>query len=153
MGIPAAVRILALALFCLAALPCTAQTGLRDANSFTLSGHRIHVAYASTGIDGRPQLDYTDSHVHLHFSGTDVITEETAFGTLVSGVVHRTVDTGATLFTVIVPHVKVVPGGAAPVETFGFFTIQSFGSGPFLRGQLDHYTVVRLSGTARYLVF
>ena len=54
-------------------------------NLFSLSGGGLTVSLALSGFDAKPHFSYQDSHQSLNFSGDDITIEETALGTLVTG--------------------------------------------------------------------
>ncbi len=77
-------------------------------------------------------------------------------GTLVSVTIIRTVDTGSTSFTVLLPRVNIVqqgPVSSAPVWTRGIRTAHAGPFSPpfpFGHGEQDFYTVIELTGTASH---
>jgi hypothetical protein len=119
------------------------------ANLYELSGHLVHVTYASTAFDGKPHLTYQDATQTLNFRGDQIETIQSELGELVSVPIRRTVDAGSTTFTLFVPRVNVAPLGSAAVRTEGVTTIHKSSLVPsILRGQLDVYTVIPLHGSA-----
>src|SRR5262245_54302748 len=83
-------------------------------NLYQLQGEALHVTYATSGIDGLPHFSYQDAHQTLSFKGDEIRVAETEIGMLVTVSIRRTIDSGATSFTLLVPTVNVEQGGSAP---------------------------------------
>ena len=131
------------------------QTPTVTPNLYQLSGHHLHVTYASSGIDGKPHMTYQDSHQSKSFKGDEIRTVECDLGTLVSVTLRLTVDVGSTTLSVIIPRVRIAPGSVAALHTECITTVHSM---PFVlpgavQGQLDTYTVTALRGTAQAVVY
>jgi hypothetical protein len=122
-----------------------------EANLFHLDGHNVHVEYATTGIAGQPSLTYHDPNKSLSFSGDQIESVSTEAGTVVSVITRRTVDTGSTSFSVIIPRTNIEPAGSTlSIRTVGITAIHRFSIVPtFSRGQLDSYTTISLHGSAQ----
>jgi hypothetical protein len=147
---------LAVAALALAALPSTeprtALAATTPASVFDLSGDGLHVTYTSTGPDGQPHLRFTSPTLTLGFTGTEIRTVAAPdLGTLVSVTIRRTVDSGSTSFTLVVPPVVLdSPDATAPVQVLGITTVHPFSVvRRFRLGQLAAYSEVTLTGTAR----
>lgn len=127
---------------------------LVSANHYVLAGHHLHVTYAPFVEAGLPLFSYQDAHQTLTFRGTEIESVATPAGTVVSVVIRRTVDFGNTTFSILVPRVQVPFNGSAPLATDGITAVHADSIAPaLLRGQLDHYTVVSLHGTASHVLF
>lgn len=123
-------------------------------NNFQLSGNAIHVGYTTTGIDGKPHFSYHDATRSLSFTGDQIETIETAMGTTVSVRIVMTVDSGSTSFSVLIPRINIEPNEHASVRTEAITTIHRFSVIPaFNHGQLDHYTVTPMHGSANIVAF
>lgn len=123
-------------------------------NLYQLSSRAIHVTYATSGIDGKPHFQYQDPHQSLSFSGGDIRVADTDLGSLVSVSIRRTIDAGGTSFSVMIPRVVLVDEKPVAVDTRGVTVVHRFSIVPaFNRGQLDAYSVVKLKGTASFVVF
>jgi hypothetical protein len=134
--------------------PAAQQPQLVAANHFQLSGGGIHVTYAPFVESGLPVLVYQDAQGSQTFRGPDIQSASTEAGTVVSVVIRKTIDTGSTTFSILLPRVQVTFGGAAPMHTNGITAIHRFSVIPaFDRGQLDFYTFTPLSGTASHVLF
>ena len=121
---------------------------------FTAAGGGLHVSYSTSGIDGRPHLSYQDRVQSLSFTGDEIRRVEGDLGAVVSVTIVRTVDSGSTSFSLLVPHVNVPPFGSASISTEGITTHRAFSIVPGLnRGQRDFYHVIPLHGTASNVEF
>jgi hypothetical protein len=122
---------------------------------YQLHGGGIHVTYSTTSISGKPLFNYQDANGAQSFSGDQINVTPTPIGSLVTVTIRRTVDSGSTSFSVLVPNVNL-PGvdQAVPIQTEGITTIHRFSIVPaFNRGQTELYSVTALYGTAAHLVF
>lgn len=123
-------------------------------NLYQLQGRTIHVSYSTSGIDGQPHFTYQDTTQTLSFRGQDIRVVESDLGQVVSVSLRRTIDSGSTSFSVIIPRVGLVDGHPANITTQGITTVHRFSVVPlFMRGQLDTYSYARLVGTASFVVF
>lgn len=121
---------------------------------YQLAGAGLQITYATSGIDGRPHLQYHDSQHNLNFVGDQIRSTACDLGTLVSVTLLLTVDSGSTSFSLLIPRVNLQSGEIGQVTTEGILTVHRFSVVPvFNHGQLDHYTVNRLHGTARHVLF
>jgi hypothetical protein len=147
---------LALAILALVALPGReprdAIAATTPAGTFDVSGDGLRVTYAPGGPDGQPHLTFAGPTQTLDFTGTAIRTVGVPdVGTLVSVTIRRTIDSGSTSFTLVVPPVVLdSPDATASVELLGITTAHRFSVVPrFRRGQLAGYSEVTLTGTAR----
>ncbi len=123
-------------------------------NMFELSGGGMSVIYSTTGIDGKPHLQYHDGHQNRVFAGDAIRRQESDLGTLVSVTLLTSPDAGTTSFSLLVPRVNLSGSETAHVRTEGITTTHRTSLMPALNhGQLDVYGVTHLSGTARQVAF
>ena len=123
-------------------------------NLYQLSGTNLHVSYSTSGIDGKPHFSYQDAQHNLSFIGNDIRAVECDLGTVVSVTIQRTIDSGSTSFSVLIPRVNLAAGESVRIRTKGIVTIHRFSIVPALNhGQLDLYTVTTLRGTASHVDF
>jgi hypothetical protein len=123
-------------------------------NLYNLSGHGLHITYSTTGIDGKPHFSYHSTTQTLSFSGDQIETLQSPLGTLVTVFIFRTIDGPSTSFTLLVPRVNLNANEHLQIRTEGITTMHRFSIIPaMLHGQLDHYTVRALHGTASHVVF
>jgi hypothetical protein len=91
----------------------------------------------------------------MSFRGNQIRTAESDLGMLVTVVLRVMPDVGSTLFSLLIPRMRIHPMSVAPVHTYGITTVHStpFAVPEFIQGQLDTYTVASLQGTAQAVVF
>ena len=123
-------------------------------NLFELSGHGVQVTYSTTGIDGHPHFNYSGSYGHhenLAFSGSEIRTQQSELGTLVSVTLIRTVNAGDTVLTLLLPSIRLTGETARPIETLAIIS-KTFGILPH-EGAQPIYDAVKLSGSAQKVFF
>jgi hypothetical protein len=122
-------------------------------NLFQLHGRHLQVTYATTSFDGKARFTYHDATRTLSLEGDEIRVTDAEIGELVSVTIVRTVDSGSTSFTLLVPQVNLDQTNSAPISTEGITTIHRFSLVPaFNHGQIELYQVERLSGTARFVI-
>lgn len=123
-------------------------------NLYHCSGHHIQVTYSPTSFVGEPRLTYQDAHQSKSFSGDEIRILDCDLGKLVSVTLRMTVDTGSTSFSLFIPHMQIVEGTIASLQTQSVTTLHRFSVVPqFNHGQLDTYTTLPLHGTAQFVIF
>jgi hypothetical protein len=132
-----------------------AQTTFTTPNLYQLQGGGIHFTYSTGGFGSKLNVTYQDASGSHSFSGDQVNVTQTPIGSLVTVAIRRTVDTGSTSFSVLIPTVNLTgPGQAVPIHTEGVTTVHRFSVIPaFNQGQTELYQVTPLSGTANQVVF
>ena len=120
---------------------------------YELSGNGIHVTYSTSSISGQPLFNYHDASQVRNFSGNEIQTVDTILGKLFSVFLFRTVDSGSTSFTLLVPAVHLPPSDVANIHTDGVTTLHKFAIVNPPLGQTELYTFHPLHGTARFVVF
>jgi len=123
-------------------------------NRFDLRGHGAHVVYETTSLTGKPQFHYTIGGNTQSFSGDEIRKEDSELGTLVSVTIHKTVDTGSTTLTLLVPAVNLV-NNESHIKTEAIITTHHFfAPNPSLvKGQLETYSAISLHGKASLVAF
>jgi hypothetical protein len=102
---------------------------------------------------GPPRFSYQDAIQSRTFSGKEIQIVDTEAAQIVSVVLRLTPDSGSTTFTLLVPRVNLPAGQPTPVCTDGVTAIHRFALAPaLLQGQLDHYSVTPLTGTASNII-
>jgi hypothetical protein len=123
-------------------------------NLYQLQSRQLHVSYSTSGFDGKPHFTYQDTHQTKSFSGDEISVAETALGREVTVYLVRTVDTGATSFTLLIPNVNLDASKRATINTYAITTIHKRSPIPaFNIGQTDIYSTAALRGTASFVVF
>jgi hypothetical protein len=138
------------------------QAVLVHPNLFQLSGRHHHpgnnlqVSYLTHSgpatpqfPQGPPHFSYQDESQSLSFVGPEVEVVNSELGDVVSVVIRRTIDSGSTTFSLLVPNVNIVAGQQAAIHTEGITAIHRLSLAPGLdQGQRDQYSVTPLEGTA-----
>jgi|ERR1041385_3872538 hypothetical protein len=126
----------------------------RVPNLFQVHGRHLHVTFSTTSINGQPRFTYQDAHGSQSFEGDAIRSVESEIGTLVTVTIARTVDSGSTSFTLLVPNVNLDQDISVPITTEGITTIHRFSIVPaFNHGQTEIYRVDPLRGTASLVDF
>lgn len=126
-------------------------TTVVDADQFVLSGRGVDVQIAPT-LAGGPQLRYHAGTDHRDFTKDEITIEQSPIGTWYTVTIAITVDVGSTTFSVLVPTVRITPGGSAPVRTVGVTTVHKTPfAPPAAIGQTENYTIHTLRGTATFI--
>jgi hypothetical protein len=131
------------------------QVNFTSPNIYDLQGDGIHVTYSTSSFGGKQNLSYQDANGSQNFTGDQINVVETNIGTLVTVLIRRTVDSGSTSFSVLLPTVNLTgPGQPTPISTVGITTIHRFSIIPaFNRGQTELYQITPLDGTAEQVLF
>lgn len=117
-------------------------------NKFVLKSDRIEVEYTIGINPGFPALTYSDgSSGAVSFTSSEIATDETALGTLVSVPLLKTIDTGAQRFGFFLPQVNVLSGQSEQFTTVGVYERLS---GPDTVPHLpSSWSSIELHGTAQ----
>jgi hypothetical protein len=129
------------------------EPSFKAPNLYTLRSHNLQITYATTGLDGKPHLQYNDGNLILQFSSPDIRMTLTPIGTLVSVTLKKSMEAGSTSFSLLVPVVNLDRANHVPIRTFCISTIHRFSLVPILNhGQAENYQVTELTGSAAVVV-
>ena len=117
------------------------------ATMFLLTGENVKISYY-INEDNSSELNYQDSQGSLTFPSDKLRIEQSAIGTLITASLKHNADAGATMFTLVLPHVRLGGQTKQPLETFAIIT-QDYSMVPRVGAQLS-YRVVPLQGTGQY---
>ena len=93
-----------------------------SANHFVLRHHHIEIDYTVGITPGLTALTYRDgSSPAISFTTEEIVTDETALGTLVSVALQRTIDTGGEMLGFFLPQLDVPNGDYGDFETVGIY--------------------------------
>ena len=126
-------------------------------NRYTLQSHDgvTKVEYETTSFIGQPFLNLTEgSGPTRHFTGSQIRTQNTEIGTLVTVSIHVNVDSGSTSFTVLIPAISL--SGVSDHKTFATEGILTTHSGPLgtpPTGVHETYRFIPMRGEAQFLLF
>ncbi|MBD2678275.1 MULTISPECIES: hypothetical protein [Nostoc] len=152
----ASILTLGVTLTAIPVMPSHAEETFKVPTSYELQNkqQQLKVTYSTTSFTGEPRLDYQKGRQILQFAGDEIQTTKTEIGTLVTVTLYKTVDTGSTTFTLLIPAVNIGASNQANIITKGITTVNRFSTIPaFNEGQRQTYTVTPLFGTAQALVF
>ncbi|MFN6558495.1 MAG: hypothetical protein RMY28_001630 [Nostoc sp. ChiSLP01] len=152
----ASILTLGVTLSAITVMPSHAEETFKVPTSYELQNkqQRLKVTYSTTSFTGEPRLQYQKGRQILQFAGDEIRTTDTEIGTLVTVTLSKTVDTGSTTFSLLIPAVNLGNSNEAPIETKGITTENRFSTIPaFNQGQRQIYKVTPLFGTAQALVF
>jgi hypothetical protein len=126
--------------------PATERAEDYMANHYVLHGDGIQIDYTIGGNPGFTALSFTEGGTTKSFTASQVTTDVTGLGTLVSVALVQSVDTGGTRFGFFLPEVQVVLGQQAPVATIGIF--EMFSGPDSVPHRLTTWQCVHLHGMA-----
>lgn len=136
----------------IAQAPSTAAAPSVTANVFTLKSRRISVTFSAASITGQPLMHFQDRQHEVSVRGDEIRRVETEIGTLVTITLEMTVDTGALLFTLVVPRVALAsPRAEQRIFTQGFYTRTRLPLLAIGSVQLQTSEVVELKGDASFV--
>lgn len=121
---------------------------------YELAGGDIHITYATTSLTGQPTFDYRDAVQVRSFTGDQIQSMlATDIGTLVTVVIHLTLDASSTTFSVLLPKVNLEPSSSGVlIVAEGITTRHRFPIVP-VEGPTQFYTVQEMHGRAQHLDF
>jgi hypothetical protein len=124
-----------------------------QANMYELQHRTVSVSYSATSITGDPLMHYKDRDREVNARGEEIRQVETEIGTLVSITLEPDADAGSLLFSVLIPRVVITArGGEEPVVTQGIYTRSRLPPRLPASVQLQTYDVVKLKGSAAFVV-
>lgn len=127
---------------------------LYNFTGYNSKGEKVSVNYSTSSFTGKPLFNYQEQKETLNFTGNEIRTVDTEIGTLVTVTIKKTVDTGNTTFTLLIPRVNLGNNIEAKVATKGIITTNRFSVIPqFNQGQQQTYTTINLRGTAQSVAF
>jgi hypothetical protein len=121
-------------------------------NVYQLGNQDILITFTVSNANGVPQLDYVEKNDQNSrtFSGNDIsVVDDSPLGKLVTVFLVRTVDTGSSTLTLLVPGVNLVSTTQQNIKTCAIITNNLFS---ILKArtprQTQEYQVYELDGTA-----
>jgi len=137
--------------------PAIAQSTLNvvpqpvSANRYELQNRTVSVSFSATSKTGEPLVHYKDRQREVSARGKEIRLVETEIGTVVSITLEPDADAGSLIFSVLIPRVTL-RGGGQPVVTEGIHTRSRLPPRRPTTVQLQTYDVVKLKGTATFVV-
>jgi hypothetical protein len=124
-----------------------------EPNLYVLTGAGgIQITYTPSDSNGKPDLNYVDATRNLSFNGDQVAILASPLGSLVTVFLVRTIDSGATTLTVLVPGVNLATTASQPINTIGIVTDDLFSIVQLhTPRQTQVYNVINLVGSAQII--
>jgi hypothetical protein len=134
----------------------TTSLRLMEPNLFDLQsvGRGLSIGYSTSSIAGVPLLTVVRAGVTHAFSGDEIGVLDSPLGRLVTVTLSTIPDLESVTLTLVVPAMNVDQSGA-PIRTFAVITTNrtSIGGPALVKGQLQTYQRVALTGRAQHVVF
>lgn len=123
-----------------------------DPNLYELTGGGIQITYTPSDSNGKPDLNYVDATRNLTFNGDQVAIQDSPLGSLVTVFLVRTIDSGSTTLTVLIPGVNLATTPSQPINTLAIVTENLFSILQIhTPRQTQVYSVINLSGSAQII--
>jgi hypothetical protein len=124
-----------------------------EANMYELQNRTVSVSFSATSITGDPLLHYKDREREVNARGEEIRIVQTEIGSLVSITLEPDADAGSLIFSVLIPRVVIsARGGEQPVVTQAIYTRSRLPPRLPASVQLQTYDVVKLKGSAAFVV-
>jgi len=118
------------------------------ANQFTLKHHQVEVEYTIGATPGIPALVYQDgSSAPKYFTTSEITTDQTGLGTLVSVALVTSIDTGGERFGFFLPQLDVPREESAEFRTVGGY--ERFSGPDSFPHRNPSWRCIELYGTAQ----
>lgn len=120
-----------------------------EPNVFELQGSGLTIQYTRNSIAGVPLFTFNHRGTRKSYRGDEIRTTDTELGHLVTVLVEAVPDLHTITLTLVVPAVNV-GGNDEPIQSFAVFTTEltSIGGPRLVKGQLDRYQSIQLTGKA-----
>lgn len=124
-------------------------------NLYELHGDKLQVTYSTTSIAGQPIFTFQQGRKTLNFKKTEIKTTKTPIGTLVTVLIETVPDLKTVTFSLALPDVNLQQSTKVNIKTVGILTTSkmSIGGPNLVKGAVQAYKVVTLSGTAKAVQF
>jgi hypothetical protein len=120
------------------------------ANKFVLKGPGVEVDYTIGATPGLPALVYTAGAFHKSFTSSQILTNDTGLGELVSVPLILTIDTGGERFGFFLPFIDVARGQTAHFFTVGVY--ETFSGPDSIPHRPSTWRCIELAGTAQSII-
>lgn len=129
------------------------QPILIQPNLFELEGYNTQISYSTTSITGVPQLTYSNQAQTLSFSGSEIQTEQTQLGQIVTVSLSSNLAIGNfESLSLLIPTVSLpLDSKQGSIQTIAVFSLRK----PLVKhsSQSQTYMTLCLSGTAQQIDF
>lgn len=124
-------------------------------NLYELRGDKLQVTYSTTSIAGQPLFTFQQGRKTLNFKKSEIRNTKTPIGTLVTVLIETVPDLKTVTFSLVLPDVNMHQSTKVNIKTIGILTTSktSIGGPHLVKGAVQAYKVVALSGTAKTVPF
>lgn len=124
-------------------------------NLFELEGEKLKVTYSTSSIAGGPTFTFQQGRKILNFKKNEIQTTKTPIGTLVTVVIETVPDLKTVTFSLLLPDVNLQESTKVSIKAGGILTTSktSAGGPKLVKGAIQSYKFVNLSGTAKAVQF
>jgi hypothetical protein len=120
------------------------------ANKFVLKGSGVEVDYTIGANPAIPALVYTDGAFQKKFKPSEILSEDTGLGEMVSVALILTIDTGGERFGFFLPLIDVARGQTAHFHTVGVY--ETFSGPNSVPHRPSTWRCIEMSGTAQSVI-
>jgi hypothetical protein len=121
-----------------------------SANKFILKHHNVEVDYTIGLTPGLVALTYRDGPQVKTFKTSEITTDQTAEGSLVSVLLMRSIDTGGERFGFFLPQLDVPKGQTENFSTAGIY--EKFGGPNSIPHRPPSWRCIDMHGTAQTVI-
>lgn len=131
------------------------MAAITEPNLYELQGDKTKVTYSTTSIAGQALFNIRLGRKTLNFTGDDIHVDGTPIGTLVTVTIETVPDLKTVTFSLLLPAVNLQQSTKASIKAIGILTTAktSIGGPKLVKGALQAYKTVVLSGTAKAIQF
>jgi hypothetical protein len=125
-----------------------------EPNLYELNGAETQITYSTSSISGQPLFHYKDARHDVNVSGTEIRTQKSEIGRLITATIEQVPDLQTVTVTLLLPTINL-EGTFISFRTKAILTTQrtSIGGPKLVKGALQSYRVLSLRGKARLVDF
>jgi hypothetical protein len=120
------------------------------ANKFVLKGSGVEVDYTIGITPGLPALFYTDGAFQKSFTSSQILSNDTGLGQLVSIPLIVSIDTGGVRFGFFLPSIEVAKDKTATFRTVGVY--ETFSGPDSIPRRPSTWRCIEMVGTAQSVI-
>ena len=120
------------------------------ANKFVLNGAHVQIDYTPGITPGLTALSYKDGAFQKSFTSSQILTNDTGLGELVSFPLLLTIDAGGERFGFFLPFIDVASGQTASFHTVGVY--ETFSGPDSFPHRPSSWRCIELAGTAQTVI-
>ncbi len=123
-------------------------------NLYKVSGQDVQIVYSTTSLSGESRLYYRDKRLSLRFAGDEIRVLATEIGQQVTVTLEVVPDFKSVTLTLLIPDINL-KNDPIKFKTSAITTTHhdSIGGPRLVSGQLQSYTISKLSGEASHVAF